>query len=262
MSILRRMGLAATTVAMSASLCLATAPPSTALAAANPPIVRITQPGDGATVTTSLAAEGVRVRARVPGEGRANGAGIAWVRITLLDPSTGQVVASVRDEQAPFVLRRAVADGTYELRATAKATADAGGRRAQVSQSLTVAAAPLGDTIWAADLASLELLNQARAAVGAGPLTLDAEMSTFAHDWSITMSTGEFEHSGGPWAENIAASWGLSGLTPAEGARRLHDLWMGSPPHYANLTNPAWTKVGIGIIQVGDAWYGTHVFSS
>jgi uncharacterized protein YkwD len=234
----------------------ASASAGTALARGARPSVEFVRPDAGATLTASFSAAPIEVAARVPGSGRANGAGVRWVRIKVIDRATGKVVASVTDRKAPFVLATDVPDGAYRIRAVARATAAAGGTttRAGVSVAISTQASP-------AELASLRMINEARAAVGAAPLTLDPEMSNFARDWSVTMSQSEFRHSGGPYAENIAAWWGESGLSAEQGARRLHDLWMGSPPHYANLTNPNWTKIGVGIHHTSDSWWGTHVFA-
>lgn len=220
------------------------------------PAVDIARPEPGATLTASFAAKPVEVVARVPGSGRSNGAGVRWVRIKVIDRATGAVVASVTDRSAPYVLAADVPDGAYVIRAIAKATPSAGGARARASVRVAIAtnASPV-------ELASLRMINEARAAVGAAPVALDTEMSNFARDWSVTMSNTEFHHSGGPYAENIAMWWGEGGLSAEQGAKRLHDLWMGSPPHYANLTNPDWTRIGVGIHHEGDAWWGTHVFA-
>jgi hypothetical protein len=222
---------------------------------AGAPQVDITSPTAGATLPSGFAAAPIEVTANVPAAGRHNGAGIRWVRIKVIDRATGDVVAVVTDRSAPYRLSASVPDGAYRVRAVARATDRYGATRSRDAISVAIAGAASP-----AELASLRMINEARAAAGVGPLTLDPEMSAFARDWSITMSQGSFEHSGGPWAENIAAWWGEDGLSAEEGARRLHDLWMGSPPHYANLTNPGWTRIGVGIHHSGNGWWGTHVF--
>ena len=85
-------------------------------------------------------------------------------------------------------------------------------------------------------------------------------MDAFARDWSATMAaTDNFAHSGGPFGENIAW-WSKASATPAEAAEQLHDLWLNSPGHYANMTSGRYTEVGVGFWQSPDGWHATHVF--
>ena len=105
---------------------------------------------------------------------------------------------------------------------------------------------------------ALNLLNQLRASRGLAPVRLDATMSSFARNWSSTMAQSGFRHSAGPYAENIG--W-LQGVTsPHDAAVGLHDGFVNSPPHFANMTNPNWTAVGVGVHQAGTTWYITFEF--
>jgi len=123
--------------------------------------------------------------------------------------------------------------------------------------------ARLLDTRGAATIASaqdlvLSLLNQLRASHGLGPVVPDATMTTFARNWSSTMSQSGFRHSGGPYAENIG--WVGQVTSPEDAALRLHNALVASPPHFANMVNPAWTSVGIGLHRDGTDWYLTVEF--
>ncbi len=113
-------------------------------------------------------------------------------------------------------------------------------------------------TVGAEDVA-LVLVNQLRAARGLGPVAADATMTAYARNWSTTMSQSGFRHSGGPYAENIGWISGSS-LSPEAAALRLHASFVASPPHVANMTNPAWTAVGIGVHYDGTTWYMTLEF--
>ena len=111
----------------------------------------------------------------------------------------------------------------------------------------------------AAAAQSLNLLNQIRAAYGAGPVTYDAGMSAQALGWSQEMSRSGFRHSSLGYAENIA--WHSSAsMSPTQAATTLHDMWVDSPGHFRNMIDPRWTKVGIGLHVGGSGWWGTHVF--
>jgi uncharacterized protein YkwD len=109
-----------------------------------------------------------------------------------------------------------------------------------------------------AEDAALNHVNQLRTSLGLRPVSLDATMTAFARNWSATMAQSGFRHSTGPYAENIG--W-LQGVTaPHDAARAIHNGFVNSPPHYANMTNPNWTAVGVGMHQVGTTWYLTLEF--
>lgn len=113
----------------------------------------------------------------------------------------------------------------------------------------------------AAGARSLALLNQLRAAHGVGPVTYDPGMSAAAMGWSQEMSRSGFRHSNLGYAENIA--WhSLASMSPDDAATTLHDMWVNSSGHLRNMTDPRWTKVGIGLHLDGSGWWGTHVFDS
>lgn len=112
-----------------------------------------------------------------------------------------------------------------------------------------------------AEALSFSLLNELRSDLGLVQLVRDPEMDAAAREWSRVMEeTGEFKHSGLPWAENIAW-WSADWKPPADAATLFNDLWIDSDGHYRNMTNTRWRRVGIGF-WVGDGgWYATHVFS-
>ncbi len=106
---------------------------------------------------------------------------------------------------------------------------------------------------------SLTLLNQVRAQYGAGPVALDAGMSSQALAWSFETSRSGFRHSSMGYAENIA--WhSLSSMSTTEAAAQLHRMWVDSPGHFRNMIDPRWTRVGVGLHVDGNGWHGTHVF--
>jgi uncharacterized protein YkwD len=108
----------------------------------------------------------------------------------------------------------------------------------------------------------LQLVNEARANVGAKPLTFDDELldssdahsawmdqtDTFSHtgvngsDPGDRMGTAGYGAQG--WGENIAYVSG--GMTEAT-VRQLHTNLMNSPGHYANIVRGSFEEIGIGL---------------
>ncbi len=127
----------------------------------------------------------------------------------------------------------------------------------------TTAAGPVAsppEDLVSAEAYSGELLNGLRSTLELQPLTRQAEMDAFARDWSKRMAeTGAFEHSNGPYGENIAYTTN-TGLSAAEAADLFHQLWTESPGHYRNMTNEAYLTSGVGLYLTENGWYGTHVF--
>lgn len=111
-----------------------------------------------------------------------------------------------------------------------------------------------------AEAFSLQLLNDLRTGLGLDALVRTATMDTFARTWSATMdSSGSFEHSGGPYGENIAW-WSAGSASPEAAAAKLHELWVNSPGHYNNMTRSGYDEVGVGFWLSDGGWHATHVF--
>ncbi|MEO0494433.1 MAG: S-layer homology domain-containing protein [Actinomycetota bacterium] len=115
-------------------------------------------------------------------------------------------------------------------------------------------------TLLEAEERSFNLLNDLRVGLGLAPLSRTTVMDDFARTWSFTMhETGDFEHSSGPYGENIAW-WSAGGAGPIPAADLMHDLWVNSSGHYRNMTSTRYTQVGVGFWQGPGGWYATHVF--
>lgn len=114
----------------------------------------------------------------------------------------------------------------------------------------------------------LDLINASRAEAGAGALSFDAELAQAAGDHSAWMlSTDTFSHTGEGGSspaqrvsdagydyrttgENIGFIAGPAvGTLDAADVELLHANLMDSPGHRANLLNPNYTEIGLGIEQ-------------
>ena len=126
-----------------------------------------------------------------------------------------------------------------------------------------------------AELASLDLLNSFRASNGRAELAANSDLSEFAESWSRTQGqSNRLFHSAESdrldlarqtnntlIGENIAFVSNI-GQSLEEVGQQLHDLWINSPVHRANMLNGNFDQVGVGIVLGADnRWYGTHVFA-
>lgn len=109
-----------------------------------------------------------------------------------------------------------------------------------------------------AERVMLQLVNKARADAGLAPLQFDDNLTQVARAHSQEMfELGYFSHDS-PVHGDPAARLAAAGINYAAAGENLafapsvtiaHDGLMHSPPHRANILNPAFTRVGIGIIR-------------
>jgi uncharacterized protein YkwD len=114
----------------------------------------------------------------------------------------------------------------------------------------------------------LEQANAARSAAGVGKLQTAHDLVAPVRGWSEWMRFNEFEHmpdshrqeilpdSWTTWSENIAmhSDRDLSNCGP------VHDLWMDSPTHRANILNAKVKFVAIGTYVDSSGWWATQLF--
>jgi uncharacterized protein YkwD len=124
---------------------------------------------------------------------------------------------------------------------------------------------PFNDYDSEAEQQLLDLANQARAQAGAPRLTLDAGMSRAARAHAEAMfAARELSHQfdGEPsLPQRLAAATRTQLDQEGENvaldfnAEKGHQHLMLSPPHRANLLNPAYNVVGLGVVRGGDRLY-------
>ena len=111
----------------------------------------------------------------------------------------------------------------------------------------------------------LALANQSRQQAGAPPLMLDAGLSQAARTHAQAMlAARQLSHQFGgepSLPQRLAATTNLQLDQEGENvaldydARQGHQHLMLSPPHRANLLNPAYNVVGLGVVRSGDRLY-------
>ncbi len=117
----------------------------------------------------------------------------------------------------------------------------------------------------------LALANQARAAAGAGQLKWDGALAAAARQHCLLMAAE------GPIAHRYGGEPGLAERTGQAGARfslieenvavgptaaEIHDEWMHSPGHRANLLNPAVDRVGVAVVASRGELYAVADYST
>ena len=124
---------------------------------------------------------------------------------------------------------------------------------------------PLHEYDWDAEQLLLELANQSRAQAGAAALKLDSGLSQAARAHAFAMfEARQISHrfEGEPsLAQRLAATTSLQLDQDAENVAFDFDVAQGhqhlmlSPPHRANLLNPSYDVVGLGVVRSGDRLY-------
>lgn len=119
------------------------------------------------------------------------------------------------------------------------------------------AAASAGD-----EAAFVTALNGVRAGVGLPPLTVNTELADLARDHARVMAdAGEIFHAN-PISGGYTGPWTKIGENVGVGANVevLVDAFVASPGHYANIVDPAFTQIGVGVVWKDSALYTTHRF--
>lgn len=124
---------------------------------------------------------------------------------------------------------------------------------------------PFGDSEWQTEQQLLILANQSRRDAGAQPLSLDAGLSAAARTHAQAMLEAHklsHQFDGEPGLpQRLAATTSLQLDQEGENvaldysAQGGHDHLMLSPPHRANLLNPAYNVVGMAVVRSGDRLY-------
>jgi uncharacterized YkwD family protein len=125
--------------------------------------------------------------------------------------------------------------------------------KATAAQSTSTAQSPAEQTL-------LTLLNKERTQRGLAPLQLDSTLASLARLKSQDMIAKQyFNHTSptyGTPAQMLArfnVHYNQFGENIAQGssAAQIHVMWMNSPGHRANILNPKFTHIGIGVAGNG-----------
>ncbi|MFT4038557.1 MAG: CAP domain-containing protein [Thermomicrobiales bacterium] len=137
-----------------------------------------------------------------------------------------------------------------------------------VSPATTVHAQDNGYSPDDQELAFLDLINNYRASLGIGPLSLNYALGAAADYHSYDMAINNyFDHYGfdgtdpGTNMRNFGYTGGATGENIAAGMASAADVmvaWQGSPEHDAGMRNPNFTEIGIGRVYNENSHYGWY----
>jgi uncharacterized protein YkwD len=137
------------------------------------------------------------------------------------------------------------------------------------------AAAPAAVTSSGAEGELVADINSFRASHGLSALTMHADLVRKAEGWARFMANGGCGL-GGNGLPNICHSTLTDGITvqwtglaenvgmvsPSTNVSGMHNAYVNSPAHAANMLNGKMTYVGVGIAIVGNYMYSAEVFMS
>lgn len=135
----------------------------------------------------------------------------------------------------------------------------------KVAMAAAVATVALGVLPARADAGDegrlLALTNQVRASQGLPALTIDGQLTSVAQAWAAELaSRGVISHN--PDVRAQVTGWKVLGENVGVGGTvdAVHAGFVASPTHYANLVDPAYTKVGFGIVRPDARIFVVEVF--
>lgn len=111
----------------------------------------------------------------------------------------------------------------------------------------------------------IQLINQTRAGAGLAPLTANGELTGQARSWANSMASSDNLAHASDISRGISAPWtvlgenvGVHGIQDVD---QLYAAFVASPGHYANIIDPRYTHVGVGVVvtDAGKLWT-THRF--
>jgi uncharacterized protein YkwD len=113
----------------------------------------------------------------------------------------------------------------------------------------------------------VDLVNAARAKGGLPALAVDDELTMLAREWAQHMADGgcgddkKICHAN-PISAGVTAPWLKLGENVGVGPSvdPVMQAFINSPGHYANIMDPAFTRIGVGVVWNGSAMYTTHRF--
>ena len=110
-------------------------------------------------------------------------------------------------------------------------------------------------------------VNATRASVGLPALQPDVQLTNLARGWTGSMrdgvcGEGAFICHASPISAGVTHPWAKLGENVGTGpdVGSIMQAFIASPGHYANIVDPEFTHVGVGVVWDGNRMYTTHRF--
>jgi hypothetical protein len=110
-------------------------------------------------------------------------------------------------------------------------------------------------------------VNATRTARGLQPLQLDIQLTNLARGWAGSMrdgvcGAGSFICHASPISAGVTHPWVKLGENVGTGpdVGSIMKAFIASPGHYANIVDPEFTHIGVGVVWDGNRMFTTHRF--
>ncbi|MGZ4677659.1 MAG: CAP domain-containing protein [Acidimicrobiia bacterium] len=103
--------------------------------------------------------------------------------------------------------------------------------------------------------------NGLRTSHGLAPLSVNGTLTAKARAWAEHMAAvGAISHSNLP--DGAPPEWHRLGENVGSGPSvdSIHNALVASPEHYANLTDPGFQSIGVGVVNANGTYYVSEVF--
>ena len=137
---------------------------------------------------------------------------------------------------------------------------------AAFTASTLVAATPAGAGGWSEIDQTFAMINDQRAWEGVAPVAWDQQLSDVAQWWAEQMAGGRFLAHNPSLADQVTGWWWKLGENvgrgPAGGLDTIQAAFVNSPHHHANMVNPDFNYLGLGVAYDGyGTMYVVHVYA-
>jgi hypothetical protein len=106
-------------------------------------------------------------------------------------------------------------------------------------------------------------INALRASKGVGPLSVDSELTGIGRRWAGRMAAaGSISHNPN-FPNEVTANWTKLGENVGMGpdVASIHNAFVNSSHHYVNMVDPAFTRIGVGVVVASDGTiFTSHQF--
>jgi uncharacterized protein YkwD len=97
-------------------------------------------------------------------------------------------------------------------------------------------------------------INATRAAAGVAPLQLDGQLSSLAQSWAQQLADWQRLQHASDLSAGVTQPWKKLGENVGRGAdtAQIYPAFVASSTHYANIVDPTFTRIGIGVVYGDD----------